>query len=121
MLRIRLTRVGKKNAAFFRIVLAEKLSPIKGKFIEILGYYNPRSKEFKIKEDRLKYWIEQGAKPSPTLHNLLVKKEIIPGPKVKATTIKKKSKKEEPAKEEKAPEKKPEPAEKKEEPKSEKS
>ena len=95
MLRLRLTRVGKKNVVFFRIVLAEKSAAVKGKFIEILGHYNPRTKEFKIKEERLKYWLSQGAKSSITLHNLLVREKIIEGPKIKVK-IAKKAEKEKP-------------------------
>ncbi|MFH0929825.1 MAG: 30S ribosomal protein S16 [Candidatus Moraniibacteriota bacterium] len=48
MLKIRLTRRGKKNSAFFRVVVAEHTSPIKGKFLENLGFLNPHTKEKKI-------------------------------------------------------------------------
>ena len=57
MLTIRLQRTGKKNQADFRIVLAEKESPVNKKVVEILGSYNPRKKNFQVKEERVKYWI----------------------------------------------------------------
>lgn len=73
MLRIRLTRTGKKSQPSFRIVVAEHSKPVKGKYIENLGYYLPaRSpKEFKFNQERISYWIKQGAKPSDTLATLL--------------------------------------------------
>jgi small subunit ribosomal protein S16 len=125
MLKIRLTRRGKKNSAFFRLVVAEHTSPIKGKFLEALGFLNPHTKEKSLKEDRIKYWMGKGAQCSDSAHNLLVSSGIISGPK-RAIKMKKKEveeskeevkpeegKKEEPAKEEA-------PAEKKEEKKEEK-
>ncbi|OGZ35850.1 MAG: 30S ribosomal protein S16 [Candidatus Portnoybacteria bacterium RIFCSPLOWO2_01_FULL_43_11] len=84
MLIVRLLRVGKKNAPSFRIVLIEKSAPPKsGKFLEILGFYNPRSKEINIKKERILYWISKGVKASETVHNLLVSQDIIKGPKIK--------------------------------------
>lgn len=90
MLVIRLTRIGKKNQPSFRVVLTEKKNPVRGKFIEILGSYNPRLKTKSLKYERIKYWISKGAQPSATLHNLLVSENIISGPKVKAWRPKKK-------------------------------
>ena len=90
MLRIRLSRVGKKNKAQFRLTVADgKRSPT-GRFIEILGYYNPHSKEKVFKEDRIKYWMSKGAKPSSTVHNFLLDAGIIKGEKVKSWSPKKK-------------------------------
>lgn len=94
MLKIRLTRRGKKNKAFYRIVVAEHTAPIKGRFLEALGYFNPHSKERNIKADRVKYWLEKGAQCSDTAHNLLVKEGIIKAPK-RAIKIKKADKAEE--------------------------
>jgi small subunit ribosomal protein S16 len=99
MLKIRLTRKGKKNKAFFRLVVAEHTSPIKGKFIEVLGFLNPHMKEKSIKADRVKHWLANGAQCSDTAHNLLVSEGILKGPK-RAVKIKKK---EEEKKEEVAP------------------
>jgi small subunit ribosomal protein S16 len=94
MLTIRLIRTGKKNAPSFRIVLVEKTAPPKsGKFLEILGNYNPRlpakggstsgGKEINLKPERIKYWLSQGVQTSETVHNLLVREGIIKGPKIK--------------------------------------
>ena len=100
MLTIRLIRTGKKNAPSFRIVVIEKTAPPKGgKFLEILGNYNPRSKEADLKKERIKYWLSQGVQTSETAHNLLVKEGIIKGPKIKKKIKfkkKKGAKKEEP-------------------------
>jgi small subunit ribosomal protein S16 len=89
MLKIRLTRRGKKNSAFFRVVVAEHTAPIKGKFLENLGFLNPHTKEKEFKADRIKYWIEKGAQCSDTVHNLLVSNGVISGPK-RAVKIKQK-------------------------------
>jgi small subunit ribosomal protein S16 len=95
MLIIRLIRTGKKNAPSFRIVLIEKTaSPKSGKFLEILGNYNPRLKEVNFKKERIKYWLSQGVQISETVHNLLVKGEIIKGPKIKKKIRIKKSRRE---------------------------
>ncbi|MBU4142465.1 30S ribosomal protein S16 [Patescibacteria group bacterium] len=91
MLVIRLTRIGKKNQPAYRVVLTEKTNPVRGKFIEILGSYNPRLKTKVLKAERIQYWISKGAQPSPTMHNLLVNEKIITGPKVKAWHPKKKT------------------------------
>lgn len=90
MLVIRLTRIGKKNQPAYRVVLADKKRAVKGKFIEILGNYNPRLKTKVFKADRIKYWISKGAQASPTVHNLLVSEKIIDAAKVKAWRPKKK-------------------------------
>jgi len=90
MLTIRLQRTGKKNQADFRIVLAEKEAPVKKKHLEVLGAYNPRRKDFKVNEERVKYWITQRVELSPTVHNLLVTKGLVEGAKVKAFNTPKK-------------------------------
>ena len=89
MLKIRLTRRGKRNKAFFRLVVAEHTSPIKGRFLEVLGFLNPHTKEKNFKADRIKYWLGKGAQSSDTVHNLLVKEGIVKGPK-RAVKIRKK-------------------------------
>jgi small subunit ribosomal protein S16 len=97
MLTIRLQRTGKKNQADFRIVLAEKKSPVNKKFTEVLGSYNPRKKNFQVKEDRVKYWIGQHVELSPTIHNLFVTKNLLQATKVKAFSTPKKAAEEKPA------------------------
>lgn len=90
MLTIRLQRTGKRNQADFRIVLAEKEAPVKKKHLEVLGSYNPRKKNFQVKEERVKYWITQRVEMSPTVHNLFISKKLIEGVKVKAFNTPKK-------------------------------
>lgn len=99
MLIIRLTRVGKKNAPSFRVVLTEKQKPVRGKFIELLGHYNPRLKTRGFKKERILYWLGQGVKCSGTVHNLLVEEKIIQGPKLKVWHPKRKKPVEEKPKE----------------------
>lgn len=85
MLTIRLQRTGTKNKPAFRIVLAESYRAASKQALEVLGHYNPRSKDFGIKDpERLNYWINQHVQVSPTVHNLLVEKKILTGKKVKA-------------------------------------
>lgn len=86
MLKIRFKKVGRKHQISFRIVIAERRSKRDGKNIEDIGFYNPTSKEFGIKKDRLDYWLKNGAKPTPTVHNLLIKKQLISGKKIKIKT-----------------------------------
>jgi len=71
--RIRLKRVGAKNNAIFRIVVADSRSPRDGKFIEELGTYHPRHKEDNVKMDleRVKYWVSKGAQPSDTVASFI--------------------------------------------------
>ena len=108
---IRFLRTGKKNQAFFRVVVTDKRNSAKaGRFLEILGFYNPLTKEKNLKEDRIKYWISKGAQTSDTVHNLLVKEGVIQGKKIPKHRPSKK--KEEPAKESK-PEEAAEPAKEK--------
>lgn len=90
MLRIRLSRVGKTNNAQFRITVADGHRAPSGKFIEILGHYNPHTKEKVFKEERILHWIARGAQPSPTVHNLFVDAGIIKGAKVTSWVPKKK-------------------------------
>ncbi len=91
MLTIRLQRTGTKNKADFRIVLAESYRSASKKVLEVLGHYNPRSKNFGIKDqERLNYWIAQHVQLSPTVHNLFVEKKLVTTKKVKAWAPKKK-------------------------------
>lgn len=83
MLSIRLVRAGKKHQPFFKIIVADKKrSASSNLFIEDLGFYNPKTKEKKIKADRVKYWLTQGAKASDTIHNLLVNAKVIDAKKI---------------------------------------
>jgi small subunit ribosomal protein S16 len=73
MVRIRLRRVGLKGQPSYRIVAADKEAPRDGRFLEILGYYNPRTEPATIdlKEDRLYDWMSQGAQPTESVEQVL--------------------------------------------------
>ena len=91
MLTIRLQRTGTKNKPEFRIVLAEAHRAAGKQSMEVLGHYNPKSKNFAVKDqERLTYWLDQHVSVSPTVHNLLVEKKILTSKKVKAWAPKKK-------------------------------
>ncbi|MDD5261096.1 MAG: 30S ribosomal protein S16 [Methylacidiphilales bacterium] len=72
---IRLRREGTKNRPFYRIVVADKRSPRDGKFIEMIGSYDPieKNQESALKLERIDYWIGQGAKASDTVRTLIKK------------------------------------------------
>ncbi|HNQ17921.1 MAG TPA: 30S ribosomal protein S16 [Smithellaceae bacterium] len=76
--KIRLTRKGAKGKPFYRIVAADTDYPRDGKFLEILGNYDPKKKpvEITVKEDRVKDWLSKGAKATNTVANLLKTKGI---------------------------------------------
>lgn len=73
MLVIRLQRTGRKNTPAYRIVVAEKARPVKGKFQEILGHYLPSraTPVFAVHRERVTYWVGKGARPSNTVARLL--------------------------------------------------
>ena len=79
MVKIRLTRGGAKKKPFYRIVVADSRAARDGKFIEILGIYDPLKDpaEVKINEEKAKKWISDGAKPTDTVRALLKKQNII--------------------------------------------
>lgn len=85
MLVIRFVRKGVNKKPFYRIGIMEKRRDPYGKSLENLGTYNPKTKEAILNAERLNYWIEHGAQPSPTVHNLLVTKGIIKADKVRAS------------------------------------
>lgn len=82
MLIIRLQRIGKKHQPSYRLVVAERRSKLGAPPVEDLGSYNPQSKQTTIKKDRVLYWVGNGAKPSITAHNLLVKEGVLNSPKI---------------------------------------
>jgi small subunit ribosomal protein S16 len=83
MLKIRLQRVGRINMPSFRLIVAEHTSsPKTGRFVEKLGTYNPKTKQQNLLAERIKYWLSVGAKPSGTVHNMLVNASVISGKKV---------------------------------------
>lgn len=76
MIRMRLTRTGKKRYATWRIVAADSRRHVTAKAIDYLGWYNPHTKEFKVDEAKVKSWFEKGAQPSNTLAILFEKNKI---------------------------------------------
>ncbi|MBN1487661.1 MAG: 30S ribosomal protein S16 [Anaerolineae bacterium] len=75
MLKIRLRRVGRKKQPSYRVVVAESTSPRDGRFVEVVGFYNPRTEPetIQVKEDRILYWLSVGAQPSNSMAKLLTK------------------------------------------------
>jgi small subunit ribosomal protein S16 len=96
MLKIRLQRVGKKHEPVFRVVVGNSQNgPKSGKFIEVLGSYDPRSKNANtLNKARVQEWIGKGAQVSDTVHNLLVSEKVIDKKKVNALPKKTAPKKE---------------------------
>jgi len=76
MIRLRLMRIGKTNQPYFRIVACEKQAPPKASFLDILGNFDPIKHKFTIDKEKLEKWVKNGAQPSNTLNNLLVKEGI---------------------------------------------
>jgi len=72
MVRIRLRRTGQKGQPSYRLVIADKESPRDGRFLEIVGYYNPRTEPatLNIKEDRVFEWMSKGAQPTESVAQL---------------------------------------------------
>jgi small subunit ribosomal protein S16 len=75
--RIRLRRVGTKNAPSYRIVVADARSPRDGRFIENVGIYDPKKpgQNFTINLDRVRYWLSRGAQPSNTVRSMIKKSD----------------------------------------------
>ena len=76
--KLRLTRVGSKKNPVYRIVAADSRSPRDGKFLEIVGRYNPQTdpSTIELDEDRIKDWLSKGAQPSSTVAKLLKAKGV---------------------------------------------
>ena len=76
--RMRLTRVGSKKNPIYRVVVADSRSPRDGKFIDIVGRYNPQTDPSTIDfdEDKVRDWLSKGAQPSATVQRLLKAKGL---------------------------------------------
>lgn len=76
---IRLTRIGSKKKPFYRMVAADSEAPRDGKFIEILGYYDPMKDPavIKVQEDKVNYWLEKGAIITESARALLRKQGLL--------------------------------------------
>ena len=79
MLAIRLARTGKKKKPSYRIVVIEKTRPRNGRFVEIVGTYDPLREpaEIRLKEERVKYWLGVGAQPSETVRSFFAKQKLL--------------------------------------------
>lgn len=79
MVRLRLTRGGRHKRPFYRIVAADSRKPRDGRYIEVLGTYDPLKTPaaVEIKQERVLEWLKQGAQPSVTVHNLLKKAGVL--------------------------------------------
>ena len=75
--KMRLRRMGAKKAPTYRVIVADSRSPRDGRFIEELGYFNPRSDELKIDAEKAKKWLANGAQPTDTVKALLKKSNIV--------------------------------------------
>ncbi len=86
MVKIRLRRMGRRNRPFYRVVIADIRSPRDGKFIEIIGHYNPLTDPatISIDEEKALKWLRYGAQPTDTVRSLLSKLGIMD--KVKPTS-----------------------------------
>ena len=79
--RIRLTRKGTKKRPFYRIVVAHSESPRDGKFLEIIGTYNPLTDpaDIQINLEKLRVWLDRGAQPTDTVRSLIEQKGLLTG------------------------------------------
>ena len=77
--KIRLTRIGKKKAPSYRVIVADSRSPRDGRFIEEIGYFDPLTnpETVKIDADKAKTWIKNGAQPTDTVRGLLKKAGVL--------------------------------------------
>ncbi len=78
MLKIRLARVGKKKAPSYRVVIADARAPRDGRYVEIVGNYNPRTEPttFEVDADKVRDWLNKGAQPTERVQKLLTAKGI---------------------------------------------
>ena len=89
-LKIRLSRGGAKNRPFYKMVVAENTSPRDGRFVEKLGYHNPlvsheHEEHFVVNEERAKYWLSVGAKPTLRVAKLLSERKLVEKPAIHET------------------------------------
>ncbi len=77
--RVRLTRVGSKKNPIWRLVVSDQRSPRDGRFIEVVGHYDPLTDPptIKVEAERARHWLSVGAKPSPTVEGLLKRAGVI--------------------------------------------
>lgn len=77
MLAIKFKRQGKKHQASYRVVVAEKRSKLGGEDVSDLGWFNPHTDKFELNKEEVIKWMKVGAKPTESVHNLLVRAEVL--------------------------------------------
>ena len=77
MLKLRLTRIGRKKQPVYRLVIMEHTTRRDGRPIELVGYYNPLTKESKFKVEKIQKWLSYGVQPTETVYQLLKKAKIV--------------------------------------------
>ncbi|MDP3725528.1 MAG: 30S ribosomal protein S16 [Nanoarchaeota archaeon] len=97
MLAIKFKKTGKKHQKHLRVIVAEKKSKLNGKNVDDVGWVNPYEKTARLDKEKILYWIGAGAKPTPSVLNLLIKNKIVKGKKVPVHAKSKKERKAEPA------------------------
>ena len=75
--KMRLTRTGAKKAPTYRVIVADSRSPRDGRFIEEIGFFNPRTDEIKNNAEKAQTWLNNGAQPTDTVRALLKKSNIV--------------------------------------------
>jgi small subunit ribosomal protein S16 len=76
---MRLSRIGSKKRPYYRIVVIDKRRARNGRFLEVVGQYNPIANpvQMEINSERAQYWLSKGAEPSETVRSILRKKELV--------------------------------------------
>jgi small subunit ribosomal protein S16 len=76
---MRLSRIGSKKRPYYRIVVIDKRRARNGRFLEVVGQYNPIANpvQMEINTERAQYWLSKGAEPSETVRSILQKKEVV--------------------------------------------
>lgn len=79
MVTMRLSRIGSKKRPYYRIVVIDKRRARNGRFLEVVGQYNPIANpvQMEINTERAQYWLSKGAEPSETVRSILQKKEVV--------------------------------------------
>jgi small subunit ribosomal protein S16 len=79
VLMIRLSRIGKKKRPFYRVVVTEKTRPRNGRFVEIVGTYDPQKNPalVQLNNERVQYWLSKGAQPSDTVRSFLPRTKAV--------------------------------------------
>lgn len=96
MLKMRLQRIGRKNSPSYRVVIVDsRQGPKSGKFVDMIGFYEPKTGTRRVDAAKAKEWIAKGVQLSATMHNMLVSEKVIDRPKITVQKPKKEVVKEE--------------------------